>query len=165
MASSSSRAHPRSRGENPPMNRCSAPQRGSSPLTRGKPCDHSKLRFAEGLIPAHAGKTFHPGNSGGMTGAHPRSRGENRGPRSATNSHQGSSPLTRGKRPGPVPCPPLARLIPAHAGKTALSGATMSSPRAHPRSRGENAGGRRRACGDHGSSPLTRGKPGESGPR
>ena len=70
----------------------------------------------------------------------------------------GSSPLTRGK-----PCLALLaciclRLIPAHAGKTRSSAPTTRSLRAHPRSRGENAG----SCGPphvpRGSSPLTRGK-------
>ena len=53
----------------------------------------------------------------------------------------------------------MTGLIPAHAGKTSR-GLRSSSPRAaHPRSRGENAGGRDVLPGVNGSSPLTRGKP------
>ena len=50
-------------------------------------------------------------------------------------------------------------LIPAHAGKTCARKATPRGSRAHPRSRGENSGGRYCPTGRPGSSPLTRGKP------
>ena len=72
----------------------------------------------------------------------------------------GSSPLTRGKRSGPYPESPGIGLIPAHAGKTLQVSRVEDGPRAHPRSRGENA----RSCTScgmvAGSSPLTRGKRG-----
>ena len=72
---------------------------------------------------------------------------------------QGSSPLTRGKRP----CAPyshlLERLIPAHAGKTVSRERTCSPHRAHPRSRGENLRSGESGRLRRGSSPLTRGKP------
>ena len=57
LGPSSCRAHPRSRGENPfqrcPLHRLT----GSSPLTRGKPVPALPTPPADGLIPAHAGKT------------------------------------------------------------------------------------------------------------
>ena len=70
--------------------------------------------------------------------AHPRSRGENRGPRGWPAGAAGSSPLTRGK-----PLEGLAgllsgRLIPAHAGKTCQRRQVRHEAGAHPRSRGEN---------------------------
>ena len=52
---------------------------GSSPLTRGKPKDPAKVRFARGLIPAHAGKTNSVDGFKVVKWAHPRSRGENHG--------------------------------------------------------------------------------------
>ena len=57
-----------------------------------------------------------------------------------------------------------AGLIPAHAGKTFLSCAPNSVPKAHPRSRGENV--TQLAPGElsNGSSPLTRGKRRTHGP-
>ena len=71
---------------------------------------------------------------------------------------RGSSPLTRGKRPGLAASHASIGLIPAHAGKTRTFMASRLRGRAHPRSRGENA----RSCGTGssliGSSPLTRGK-------
>ena len=71
----------------------------------------------------------------------------------------GSSPLTRGKRYRRWPGVRRLRLIPAHAGKTQRTSASLQGPGAHPRSRGENT--RRSALQSiaGGSSPLTRGKP------
>ena len=93
----STRAHPRSRGENRTGRLCTAMIVGSSPLTRGK---QSRPRCAPnlvGLIPAHAGKTARACVHYRAYRAHPRSRGENcsRGERTARSA--GSSPLTRGK--------------------------------------------------------------------
>ena len=70
----------------------------------------------------------------------------------------GSSPLTRGKPIDVAGLQTGIRLIPAHAGKTLHSGALIEETRAHPRSRGENAG--LHVVGElgQGSSPLTRGK-------
>ena len=71
----------------------------------------------------------------------------------------GSSPLTRGKR-GPCGWPARpARLIPAHAGKTAKVNVSHFTYPAHPRSRGENLQALDTPERTWGSSPLTRGKP------
>ena len=51
-------AHPRSRGENSVPRRTTTRTRGSSPLTRGKPVAGDRCEPGNGLIPAHAGKTF-----------------------------------------------------------------------------------------------------------
>ena len=50
-------AHPRSRGENTRQASPRSPQRGSSPLTRGKHHGSAKNGGDHRLIPAHAGKT------------------------------------------------------------------------------------------------------------
>ena len=156
--SSSSRAHPRSRGENPVFLEIPGKGTGSSPLTRGKrrgrgrgsrrsgliPAHAGKTVAAytgdtgTGLIPAHAGKTDFPDHDQGRWGAHPRSRGENTDLHSISGGPEGSSPLTRGKRPLQNGLRRPLGLIPAHAGKT------PSTSRAT-------------AC-VMGSSPLTRGK-------
>ena len=132
--------------------------RGSSPLTRGKlgrdPCTSCAAR----LIPAHAGKTPAFQGQTKRLRAHPRSRGEN-GPLPAQGmTLEGSSPLTRGKLPGPRNRPPGRRLIPAHAGKTPRRRRRRWCPAAHPRSRGENRRAEIEQVGAPGSSPLTRGK-------
>ena len=55
--SRTTRAHPRSRGENLDGYRETYEEWGSSPLTRGKRREFFYATPAEGLIPAHAGKT------------------------------------------------------------------------------------------------------------
>ena len=70
----------------------------------------------------------------------------------------GSSPLTRGKPVELRAARNGQRLIPAHAGKTTSTSREGNSPRAHPRSRGENGCAANRATPKRGSSPLTRGK-------
>ena len=153
-----SRAHPRSRGENPHMNSCLAKPRGSSPLTRGKHLVLSEAASGGGLIPAHAGKTGGDEGNPHGSGAHPRSRGENINLVVSALSGWGSSPLTRGKPTFLPVASPISGLIPAHAGKTTGQGNYKISGEAHPRSRGENCRVRGRRGREAGSSPLTRGK-------
>ena len=74
----------------------------------------------------------------------------------------GSSPLTRGKPTSARPASLSPRLIPAHAGKTDGGIQTAVARKAHPRSRGENAGAGAGIAAMSGSSPLTRGKPSRS---
>ena len=97
---SSSRAHPRSRGENAEQVKAAADVLGSSPLTRGK------------LAPLWVALA--------AAVAHPRSRGENSKLQAALNEGRGSSPLTRGKLSQTISSAWNAGLIPAHAGKTAV---------------------------------------------
>ena len=152
------RAHPRSRGENGLHLPAHVRVRGSSPLTRGKPVHVADVLHEGGLIPAHAGKTRHTGYPESMSGAHPRSRGENPAHLRELAWAGGSSPLTRGK-PGDGEAHPLRDgLIPAHAGKTFLPSRRTAAYRAHPRSRGENGKADYDALKRWGSSPLTRGK-------
>ena len=73
----STRAHPRSRGENPPPLEVPKYAMGSSPLMRGKPGRVHGVTERLGLIPAHAGKTPPASGSNDVIGAHPRSCGEN----------------------------------------------------------------------------------------
>ena len=131
---------------------------GSSPLTRGKPLREIAGRTRHGLIPAHAGKTTRPTQPPSRPEAHPRSRGENGVVSSPFAVFEGSSPLTRGKRPQTDDWCNTSRLIPAHAGKTKKSDHTDPGPSAHPRSRGENDDEAREEGVCAGSSPLTRGK-------
>ena len=90
-------AHPRSRGENRPLDGIRVPPGGSSPLARGKRQPARLCCASLGLIPARAGKTGHSGMGITPPRAHPRSRGEN-GFHSRNNLvRYGSSPLARGK--------------------------------------------------------------------
>ena len=176
--SSGGRAHPRSRGENPPVSARGVRYRGSSPLTRGKrivrdefareggssPLTRGKRLDDDadieelGLIPAHAGKTACGSVAVNMTGAHPRSRGENIDHVPCIISYPGSSPLTRGKPEVVAALISVIGLIPAHAGKTCAVVEAGRAGAAHPRSRGENTISSTEPITLGGSSPLTRGK-------
>ena len=114
-------AHPRSRGENAAAGAVAGRRGGSSPLTRGKQLPRQCDDLHQGLIPAHAGKTLPLPRLVTPAGAHPRSRGENRGRKTATQPVWGSSPLTRGKRSAATRRVLDRGLIPAHAGKTTWS--------------------------------------------
>ena len=155
------RAHPRSRGENCTPGTSVPVTQGSSPLTRGKPCQASPPKRRHGLIPAHAGKTMPSVAAKATARAHPRSRGENSSLAMLPVYVAGSSPLTRGKPVLGTGTALAHGLIPAHAGKTGAMGAIGAVVGAHPRSRGENSKGRGRPTPSSGSSPLTRGKPGK----
>ena len=158
LVGSAPAAHPRSRGGNPPTFGRSRVGAGSSPLTRGKRTHLLQLCFITRLTPAHAGKTRHLSASAFNSATHPRSRGENFASGALAVCRWGSSPLTRGKRRCPHGERAVRGLIPAHAGKTYRRWTAVSSPTAHPRSRGENVRLRPMCLWTTGSSPLTRGK-------
>ena len=159
-STSPSRAHPRSRGENPMDSDRYFQIGGSSPLTRGKPLTRRNLAPTCRLIPAHAGKTRNRLIPPQLQEAHPRSRGENDRCDCRVDLVKGSSPLTRGKLLLECCGRSRTRLIPAHAGKTRSSACLMRSGGAHPRSRGENSTLTVGSVDGGGSSQLTRGKPG-----
>ena len=158
ISRASTPAHPRSRGENASLDAHSSEPTGSSPLTRGKPVTKARAVEFSGLIPAHAGKTDLSAQRAALDEAHPRSRGENDLVDMYYSGQPGSSPLTRGKRYRGCSRPRSRRLIPAHAGKTRVSGRTSAHTSAHPRSRGENGFSPTPHPAHAGSSPLTRGK-------
>ena len=155
------RAHPRSRGENAFAACLLWGVMGSSPLTRGKQVRGGAGLPADGLIPAHAGKTRRSRSARAARPAHPRSRGENIGLSAPPCWVTGSSPLTRGKPRILAGQRHLSRLIPAHAGKTRRPPGLSRYARAHPRSRGENWIYASEKSAGAGSSPLTRGKRGD----
>ena len=115
---SAPQAHPRSRGENAALMVTRTGVWGSSPLTRGKRGEGEGGEEHQGLIPAHAGKTRSRIRLARPRGAHPRSRGENVLVGTLDRLHEGSSPLTRGKRSSGYSVTNFTGLIPAHAGKT-----------------------------------------------
>ena len=158
----SSRAHPRSRGEN--LVRHVEPVRGlgSSPLTRGKHVTKHLRSPRRGLIPAHAGKTWTGVLAWLRRRAHPRSRGENFRRACTSTSPSGSSPLTRGKLGAHDDSLRDRGLIPAHAGKTSGFRRFAGAWRAHPRSRGENDGYVISQCGNKWLIPAHAGKTGRT---
>ena len=136
------KAHPRACGENvfhdvPPF----LPE-GSSPRMRGKLDSSFSAVCLWRLIPAHAGKTSVRSMFAPVAWAHPRACGENVFGDGHTRGGVGSSPRMRGKLEGMKALFLPRRLIPAHAGKTALSQGTHGPALAHPRACGENSGQR-----------------------
>ena len=154
---STSRAHPRRRGEHLSCAPISVPSSGSSPQARGarvlRPGDEAQA----GLIPAGAGSTPAAASAAGAGRAHPRRRGEHAVGQVVVDTWTGSSPQARGahrpRRQGPGP----HGLIPAGAGSTDPAAPTTGTPRAHPRRRGEHVTDRRLCCSPSGSSPQARG--------
>ena len=132
--------------------------RTQSPLTRVKHSLTAPNAPPGGLIPAHAGKTHLRPPKPDRRRAHPRSRGENAQCVDDVGVFTGSSPFTRGKPFCGLSVRACARLIPAHAGKTARSLGVLGRRGAHPRSRGENKPSFSAMLSAVGSSPLTRGK-------
>ena len=133
------RAHPHSRGENSDRAVPEGPERGSSPLTRGKHYARRYRRLCPGLIPTHAGKTSRGSPRVCESWAHPHSRGENTTKKRSVPIKTGSSPLTRGKHGLRARVREHPGLIPTHAGKTARRRSARTHHWAHPHSRGENS--------------------------
>ena len=160
----SSSVHPRIRGERAVERSVADAVPGSSPHTRGTrtpgPWPLGALRF----IPAYAGNA-ETRTGGPSTGSvHPRIRGERSSAGTPHTLHLGSSPHTRGTPKEGADGEVIPRFIPAYAGNAVWQNAVPTRPTVHPRIRGERAlYNTSRAC-TYGSSPHTRGTPGQSHP-
>ena len=152
------RAHPRACGENPRRRARRRGRRGSSPRVRGKLPGGLSWGNKRGLIPARAGKTALTSSRSRTTPAHPRACGENLARLASPSPWPGSSPRVRGKPGKAGQSIPLARLIPARAGKTPRGRPAGGRRRAHPRACGENRAGGAPGSAMSGSSPRVRGK-------
>ena len=109
------------------------------------------------IIPAYAGSTSWSSTSSRACTDHPRIRGEHDDPHDTRILDEGSSPHTRGARPGRAAHLAADRIIPAYAGST--NGLSTIPPRSsdHPRIRGEHGSWGRVSLAGLGSSPHTRG--------
>ena len=110
------------------------------------------------LIPACAGKTTRSTSGRPASSAHPHACGENEPRHVAAQPPQGSSPRVRGKRPRYERLGPMAGLIPACAGKTAVGGRAAAMWKAHLRVCGENVRFESAEEVARGSSPACAGK-------
>ena len=131
-----SRAHPRLRGADGDGCWLCVGWWGSSPLTRGGHHIAFHRVKPNGLIPAYAGRTTPASTRPSTIGAHPRLRGADHPGLYDSCGGLGSSPLTRGGRPHPLPRQTPQGLIPAYAGRTVRREIPVISARAHPRLRG-----------------------------
>ena len=131
-------AHPRSHGEHGCCGSVAPTCWGSSPLARGTPIARVSGTIARGLIPAHAGNTWHCRSSLLLAWAHPHSRGEHRAKVTLGNPQAGSSPHTQGIFKILTRLRGNHRLIPAHAGNIYSLLRGRFHRRVHPHSRGEH---------------------------
>ena len=155
--------HPRSRGEYSAAVRNGFVQLGSSPLSRGIRSVAITVAKVFGIIPALAGNTSPRSHCQKWVRDHPRSRGEYEGLSPLVSASGGSSPLSRGiLRAGDV-YRDTAGIIPALAGNTPADRASAARQQDHPRSRGEYLLTTSDIVEKPGSSPLSRGIPGNTG--
>ena len=136
-SSSSSRDHPRTRGEKrlPSCVRTGTP--GSPPHARGKGVFHLGQRDGGRITPARAGKSNQAEFGESQGGDHPRTRGEKKTSHAKHLLSEGSPPHARGKVPVQGAVPLGEGITPARAGKS-----RPRTPRSrpwwdHPRTRGE----------------------------
>ncbi len=151
------RAHPRRRGEHSRATFAAARPTGSSPQARGALRLLPHVTVDEGLIPAGAGSTRTVPLPSPPSWAHPRRRGEHDFERLFGSRVPGSSPQARGARQPARHVRHGVGLIPAGAGSTAAAPGRGSSPRAHPRRRGEHRLSWENHASSRGSSPQARG--------
>ena len=110
--------HPRACGENSLVSEIEHGALGSPPRMRGKLAAKDRLKAAERITPAHAGKTIKQVYSPFENADHPRACGENKYAEILTNLDAGSPPRMRGKLAQSRSRLSMRRITPAHAGKT-----------------------------------------------
>ena len=156
---SSTRDHPRIRGEHDTFLSTHRNDPGSSPHTRGALRGSVSGAERAGIIPAYAGSTPDHTRSGVPLRDHPRIRGEHLRRIRPAFVRGGSSPHTRGARHASPRQAVGGRIIPAYAGSTVvpIPGETLAWD--HPRIRGEHLRDAGAGCLSAGSSPHTRGAP------
>ena len=148
---------PRIRGEHESSTSRSRPSPGSSPHTRGALGILLAIFIQLGIIPAYAGSTSPDEAIPMKRGDHPRIRGEHHVTVVVAAPGRGSSPHTRGAHAGARALLLGGGIIPAYAGSTPSSGASLPRCTDHPRIRGEHVAGRSDPHEERGSSPHTRG--------
>ena len=114
--------HPRSRGEYKLLLNGFEGFLGSSPLSRGIPGPHQRVRGLRGIIPALAGNTLCSRPVDLTHQDHPRSRGEYPCAPTSSLTLSGSSPLSRGIPNLVNVIGSIYRIIPALAGNTTHRG-------------------------------------------
>ena len=154
----SEKDHPRACGENLWSKTPAAAIQGSPPRMRGK-----LPLLIEGIVkgritPAHAGKTGVCVTFPIIYKDHPRACGENLNQRIYIFHCYGSPPRMRGKRIPYNASVFIARITPAHAGKTAIVADVSARRQDHPRACGENLDNAVCARYRGGSPPRMRGK-------
>ena len=125
---------------------------------RGKADRLSQIARADGITPAHAGKSGLFQSVAQRLRDHPRACGEKRIANGEMVGFWGSPPRMRGKVPRTAFMTSCGGITPAHAGKSSRRFAALGGLRDHPRACGEKAPLRRKKDLILGSPPRMRGK-------
>ena len=155
---SSSRDHPRVRGEKTPSCRRVATLTGSPPRARGKVSVPQHGGGALGITPACAGKSAPSRRHQAPTRDHPRVRGEKVRLPEVADRVMGSPPRARGKVPMQGTDWALQGITPACAGKSLRRYGRCQHTEDHPRVRGEKNSTPSHSSISVGSPPRARGK-------
>ena len=150
--------HPRACGANVFLAVDMPAEAGSSPRMRGKPGGWVERRHSRRIIPAHAGQTLAYYKPLQLPSDHPRACGANSALRPSNILQSGSSPRMRGKQRLTSIEHFAERIIPAHAGQTAVPTVADGTRSDHPRACGANHDCVRPLFRPFGSSPRMRGK-------
>ena len=129
--------HPRTCGEKVP---CLLPRYllpGSPPHMRGKEWLPQTVAKAQGITPAHAGKSLFLRRRYPAYQDHPRTCGEKAPPNLIRHTNEGSPPHMRGKACSHADPHNKRRITPAHAGKRSKPADYIIPSEDHPRTCGE----------------------------
>ena len=157
-AQTSSRDHPRLRGEKRSHRQESESYPGSPPLARGKGFNVAWYKLGVRITPACAGKRCRDLRFAMAGWDHPRLRGEKSCACRLLSCRPGSPPLARGKAPVLLPKVFIVGITPACAGKSSPERIQATLDRDHPRLRGEKEKFAELFAHHVGSPPLARGK-------
>ena len=155
---SASTDHPRACGENTRLDSLPGLSPGSPPRMRGKQDLQIAPKVIHRITPAHAGKTDWRSRTSKMFSDHPRACGENIQVCFIFRAFRGSPPRMRGKPAQSGRDATIARITPAHAGKTFRSALSSARFADHPRACGENVLDILNQPSESGSPPRMRGK-------
>ena len=131
--------HPRACGAHSVPLASGSRTEGSSPRMRGSLTKKIYFNDEFGIIPAHAGLTYHMFSGKNLQRDHPRACGAHRVRVQPVAVNEGSSPRMRGSLHRNQQQPYLVGIIPAHAGLTLNRKINEGSIRDHPRACGAHA--------------------------
>ncbi len=153
-----SRKHPRSRGEDFSRQRSVTAPEETPPLARGRRIRREHRVMSRRNTPARAGKTRWSGSAQASRWKHPRSRGEDLSIFGLTTPEKETPPLARGRPMSVNATHDCLGNTPARAGKTDARRSCRFPPGKHPRSRGEDWPRRQYRLRYPETPPLARGR-------
>ena len=151
------RVHPRARGGTADTSGSVSAAVGTSPRSRGNPSRSRPGGTTCGYIPALAGEPRRSATCVGSFKVHPRARGGTERILGLSLVVRGTSPRSRGNRPGRRLRPAGQGYIPALAGEPSRRPGASAAESVHPRARGGTHPSGQRVDPMSGTSPRSRG--------